>query len=178
MKKLCCFLTLIVVLGIYAAEESSAAKSSGFASVVVTVNARVNPSLQEAQRVNFGNQLIIDPQAGGDILFTPTSDQMMKGTKGTVFKITVSSGNGTAVNQACTAGGVSGMKLRSANSPGDTIPYTFVCAGDTEGTGQFRGAGFNTPRALGIGIRVAGADAESAMAHTDYSDTITLLISY
>jgi hypothetical protein len=102
----------------------------------------------------------------------------MKGTTGTVFKIKVSSVNGTAVNQACTANGVSGMKLRSANSPGDTIPYTFMCAGDTEGTGQFQGAGFKTPRALGIGIKVAGADAEAAMSHTDYSDTITLLISY
>jgi len=177
MKKLCCLLFLIAALGV-AAEDSSAAKSSGFASVVVTVTARVNPSLQEAQRVNFGNQLVIDPQAGGDILFMPTSDQIMKGTTGTVFKIKVSSVNGTAVNQACTANGVSGMKLRSANSPGDTIPYTFICAGDTEGTGQFQGAGFKTPRALGIGIKVAGADAEAAMSHTDYSDTITLLITY
>ena len=177
MKKLCCLLILIVALS-GAAEESSAASKTGLVSVVVTVNARVNGSLQEAQRVNFGNQLVIDPQAGGDIIFLPTSDQIMKGTSGTVYKIKVSSVNGTAVNQACTANGVSGMKLRSANSPGDTIPYTFMCAGDTEGTGQFRGAGFNTPRALGIGIRVAGADAEAAMSHTDYSDTITLLITY
>jgi hypothetical protein len=177
MKKLYCLVILIVALS-GAAEESSVASNTGFVSVVVTVNARVNGSLQEAQRVNFGNQLVIDPQAGGDIIFMPTSDQIMKGTSGTVYKIKVSSVNGTAVNQACTANGVSGMKLRSANSPGDTIPYTFMCAGDTEGTGQFRGAGFNTPRALGIGIKVAGADAEAAMAHTDYSDTITLMISY
>lgn len=97
MKKLCCLLILIVALGV-AAKDSSAAKSSGFASVVVTVNARVNGSLQEVQRVNFGNQLVIDPQAGGDIIFMPTSDQIMKGMTGMVFKIKVSSVNGMAVN--------------------------------------------------------------------------------
>jgi len=177
MKKSIYLLTLFTALSAAAVSAATAAPV-GSATVYITVNARVGIALQEVQRCTFANQLVIDPQSGSDHIFLPNTDQIIKGTNGAVFNVKVSSINGTAVNQACTANGVSGMQLRSASSPTDTIPYTFMCTGDTEGMGQFRGAGYNTPKALGITIKVAGSAAQTAAARTDYTDTITMLISY
>jgi len=176
VRKFFFLLALILAAGV-AAEKVSAATPGGSAVVYITVNARVGVALQEQQRATFSDQLVIDPQ-GSDQIFLPAADQVIKGTNGTVFNIKVSSVNGTAVHQACTANGVSSMKLRSASSPADTIPYTFICSGDTEGNGQFRGAGYNTPRALGVSIKIAGSDAQAAVARADYSDTITMMITY
>ena len=70
------------------------------------------------------------------------------------------------------------MALRSAGTPGDAIAYTFMCAGDTDGVGHFTGGGYTTAKALGISIKVPAANAQTAVAHADYSDTVTLTISY
>jgi spore coat protein U-like protein len=70
------------------------------------------------------------------------------------------------------------MALKSAGSPADVVAYTLVCAGDTDGLGHFTGAGFNTPKAIGMSIKVLAANAQAAVAHPDYSDTVTMTISY
>jgi hypothetical protein len=155
-----------------------AATPSGFSNTTVDVNARVGVSCAEAQHGAFPSPLIIDTQLASDQNFTPTADQMVHCTSGVVFTVNVSSANGTALDQVCTSGGVSGMLMQSASWPGDTIAYTFMCAGDTNGAGNFTGAGFTTARAMGISIKVLAADAQAALAHADYSDTVTLTISY
>ncbi|PKN38513.1 MAG: hypothetical protein CVU62_06670 [Deltaproteobacteria bacterium HGW-Deltaproteobacteria-2] len=132
----------------------------------------------EAQHGSFPNPLTIDSQSAADQNFSPTADELVKCTNGVVFTVNVSSANGTAVNQTCTSGGVSGMALRSISWPADAIAYTFMCAGDTGGTGHFTGAGYTTARAMGISIKVPAADAQAAIAHTDYSDMVTLTLSY
>jgi spore coat protein U-like protein len=113
-----------------------------------------------------------------DQTFAPTADEQVRCTNGTIFTIKVSSGNGSAVNQTCTSGGISTMVLKSSGSPADVIPYVFLCTGDTDGSGHFVGAGFNTPRALGISVKILAVYAQNAVAHADYSDTITLTITY
>lgn len=155
-----------------------AATPSGFASTTVIVNAQVGVSCQEVQHGTFPNPVVIDTQTMSDQTFSPSNDELVKCTNGIVFTVNVSSANGTAIDQVCTSSGVSSMALRSASWPGDTVPYTFMCGGDTAGTGHFTGAGYTTSRALGISIKVAAANAQSAMAHDDYSDTVTLTITY
>jgi hypothetical protein len=155
-----------------------AATPSGFASTTVAVNAQVGASCTEAQHGSFPNPLTIDTQLVADQTFSPTADELVKCTNGVVFTVNVSSANGTALNQTCTSGGVSGMALKSASWPTDAIAYTFMCGGDTGGTGHFTGAGFTTARAMGISIKVAAANAQAALAHADYSDNVTLTISY
>jgi spore coat protein U-like protein len=53
-----------------------------------------------------------------------------------------------------------------------------MCAGDTDGVGHFTGGGYTTAKSLGISIKVPAANAQTAIAHADYSDTVTLTISY
>jgi hypothetical protein len=157
---------------------ASAATPDGFNNTTVKVNAQVTVSCQEAQHGAFPSPLTIDTQLSGDQNFSPSADELVKCTNGAVFTVKVSSANGTALDQTCTSGGVSGMALRSASWPGDAISYTFMCAGDTTGAGNFTGAGFTTAKAMGISIRVLAANAQTALAHADYSDTVTLTISY
>jgi hypothetical protein len=157
---------------------ASAAPPAGFASGSVVVNAQMAAVCLEAQHGSFSNPITIDPLAGSDQTFSPAADETLKCSNGTVFTIKVSSANGTAVGQTCTSSGVSSMALKSAGTPGDTITYTFMCSGDTDGAGHFTGGGYTTAKAMGIGIKVPAASAQTAIAHTDYSDTVTLTISY
>lgn len=154
------------------------APPADFANTDIRINAFVGVICTEVQHGSFPDPLMIDNQTPVDQIFAHSADQVIKCTKGPVFAVKVSSLYGTAVDQLCTSGGVSGMMLQSAGSPGDTIAYTFRCAGDTDGNGHFTGAGFATPISLGIGIRVAAADAQVAMARDDYSDIVTLTINY
>jgi spore coat protein U-like protein len=160
------------------AGAASASTPTGFASAVLTVSAQVNTACQEAQHGLFPSPITIDALSGSDQSFSPSVDETVKCTNGTVFTIKVTSGNGTAVNQTCTASGVSDMALKSAAMPADSIPYTFICSGDTDGSGHLIGGGFNLARALGLSIKVSAANAQAAVAHADYSDTVTLTISY
>jgi len=159
-------------------EMVSAAPPSGFVSETIVVNAQMAAVCQEAQHGSFPNPITIDPLVGSDQTFSPAADETLKCSNGTVFTIKVSSANGTAVGQTCTSSGVSSMALKSAGTPGDSIAYTFMCAGDTDGAGHFTGAGYTTAKAMGISIKVPAASAQTAIAHTDYSDTVTLTISY
>jgi hypothetical protein len=144
----------------------------------IAVNAQIIASCQEAQHGVFPNPLMIDTQTATDLSFPPSADELVTCSNGVVFTVKVSSANGTALDQTCTSGGVSTMLLKSASWPGDTITYTFMCAGNTDGSGHFTGAGTNTTRALGINIKVLAANAQTAMAHADYSDTVTLTLNY
>lgn len=157
---------------------ASAATPTGFSSVNIPVSAQVNIACQEAQQGSFPGTIIIDTMSAVDLTISASTDETVKCTNGTVFTMKVSSANGSAVNQTCISAGVGGLAFKSASAPANTIPYKFLCAGDTDGTGNFTGAGFSTPRALGLGIRIAAADAQAAMAHDDYSDMVTLMISY
>lgn len=177
MKKLLSLMAVLTAISVIS-EIVFAATPLGFDNTTVTINAQVGVSCQEAQHGAFPSPLIIDTQVVNDQNFSPTADQMVYCTNGVVFTVNVSSANGTALDQVCTSGGVSGMLMQSASWPGDTIAYTFMCAGDTNGAGNFTGAGFTTARAMGISIKVLEADAQAAMAHADYSDTVTLTISY
>lgn len=161
-----------------ATKTSSAASPAGFAYTTVDVKAEIGIACMEAQHGSFPSPLIIDPQTTSDQNFSSTTDELVKCTKGIVFTVKVSSANGTAIEQNCTSSGVSGMAMKSASWPSDKIAYTFICEGDTTGSGHFTGAGFNTAKAMGIGIKIAAADAQEALAHADYSDTITMTISY
>lgn len=158
--------------------EAHAAPPSGFASTAIVVNAQITATCQEASHVSFPNPITIDALAGFDQTFSPTVDEAVRCSNGTIFTVKVSSANGTAVGQTCTSSGVSSMALRSAGTPGDTIAYTFMCAGDTDGSGHFTGAGNTTAKAFGISIKVLAANAQAALAHSDYSDTVTLTLSY
>ncbi len=155
-----------------------AATPSGFSSASIAVSAVVGPTCQEGQHGSFPNPITIDTQSVADQIFAASVDETVKCTNGTVFTVKVTSGNGTAVNQTCTTTGVSAMALKSAGTPADTIAYTFACSGDTDGLGNFTGAGFNTARALGMSIKVLAANAQAAIAHADYADIVTLTISY
>ncbi len=172
-------LTAVIVMMITAvAGSASAAPPSGFASTAIVVNAQIAAVCQEASHVSFPNPITIDTLAGSDQTFLPTVDEAVRCSNGTIFNVKVSSANGTAVGQACTSSGVSSMALRSAGAPRDTIAYTFMCAGNTDGAGHFTGAGNTTAKALGISIKVLAANAQAALAHADYSDTVTLTLSY
>ncbi|KQC11537.1 MAG: hypothetical protein APR62_01505 [Smithella sp. SDB] len=177
IKRIFWLIAMVVVMG-FMVGTTFAATPTGFSSTTVTVNAQVTASCQEVQHGSFPNPLIIDPQLTGDQTFPPTSDELVRCTNGGVFTVKVSSANGSAVDQTCTSSGVNNMLLKSTSWPMDTIPYTFMCVGDTNGSGQFIGAGYAISRALGISIKVTAANAQLALAHADYSDTITLTISY
>jgi len=171
-------LTAVFVAVSFASVIAYAATPEGFSSAEIKVNAQVVASCVESQHGAFPNPMTVDTQLMTDQTFPPTADELVSCTNGAVFMVKISSTNGTALNQPCTSGGVSSMLLKSASWPGDTIAYTFMCAGDTNGQGYFTGAGFNSAKALGISIRVAAADAQAAFAHNDYSDTVTLTLSY
>jgi hypothetical protein len=143
---------------------ASAATPSGFISTTIVVNAQITAVCQETTHASFPDPITIDTLAGSDQTFLPTSEETLKCSNGTVFTGKVSSANGTAVDQACTSSGVSSMALMSAGTPADTIAYTFMCAGDTDGTGRF--------------IWVGSTTAKAAAAHADYSDTVALALSY
>ena len=175
MKKV--FLLAAGIVGVMVG-TASASTPSGFASTTIALSAEVGNACQEVQHGAFPNPIVINPQAAVDQTFSPTADQQVRCTSGMSFTIKVSSGNGSAVNQTCTSGGISAMALKSARSPADTIPYVFLCAGDTDGLGHFVGAGFNTPRSVGISVKILAVYAQNAVAHPDYSDTVTLTISY
>ncbi len=160
------------------AGTASASTPSGFASTTIALSAEVSNACQEVQQGAFPNPIVIDPQTVNDQTVSPTADEQVRCTNGTIFTIKVSSGNGSAVNQTCTSGGISTMALKSARSPADAIPYVFLCAGDTDGSGHFVGAGFNTPRSVGISVKILAVYAQNAVAHADYSDTVTLTITY
>ena len=155
-----------------------ASTPSGFSSASIVVSAVVGPACQEGQHGSFPNPIAIDTQSVSDQTFAASVDETVKCTSGTVFTVKVTSGNGTAVNQTCTTTGVSSMALKSAGTPADTVAYTFACSGDTDGLGNFTGAGFNAAKALGMSIKVLAANAQAAVAHADYTDTVTLTISY
>lgn len=171
------FIAAIGLLNVMA-DSAWASTPSGFSSASIALSAQVNAACQEAQHGSFPSPITINAQAVFDQTFAATADEKVVCTNGTVFTIKVTSGNGTAVNQTCTSSGVSSMALKSAGTPADTIAYTFVCGGDTDGLGHFAGAGFNTPRVLGMSIKVLAADAQAAIANADYFDTVTLTISY
>lgn len=177
MRKMLSLMAVITAISVIS-HNALAATPSGFANTNVTVTARVNVSCQEAQHGSFPNPLTIDTQVTSDQIFLHSTDELVKCTNGTVFTVKISSANGTALDQACTSGGVSGMLLRSASWPGDTVAYTFMCAGDTNGAGRFTGAGPTVAKAMGISIKIAAADAQAALAHADYSDTVTMTILY
>jgi hypothetical protein len=176
MKKL----LLIIVTGISTilAGVTYAAIPSGFSSADITVSAVVGAACQEAQHGSFPNPITIDTQSVSDQTFAASVDETVKCTSGTVFTVKVTSANGAAVNQTCTATGVSSMALKSTGTPADTVAYSLACAGDTDGLGNFTGAGFTNAKALGMSVKVLAADAQAAIAHADYADTVTLTISY
>jgi len=171
-------LSIAIVAAIVMAMAGMAFAASGFTSMAIVVNAQMPAVCQEAQHGSFPNPITIDPLAGSDQTFSPSADETLKCSNGTAFTVKVSSANGTAVAQTCTSSGVSSMALKSAGTPGDTIAYTFMCAGDTDGSGHFTGGGYTTAKAMGMSIKVPAANAQTAVAHTDYSDTVTLTISY
>ncbi|GAB6268279.1 MAG: hypothetical protein STSR0002_10200 [Smithella sp.] len=177
MKKILWLMAVFTAMS-FMTGTAFAANPTGFATATVKVNAQIIVSCQEAQHGSFPSPLTIDTETAGDQTFTPSTDEIVRCTNGTVFTVKVSSANGTALDQTCTSGGVSSMALRSASWPSDKIDYTFMCAGDTGGNGNFTGAGYTTTRAMGIGIKVLAANAQAALAHNDYSDTVTLTISY
>jgi len=177
MKKIFWLVAIFVAAGMMTG-NTFAATPSGFSNTTVTINAQVGVSCEETQHGSFPNPLTIDTQTAADQTFAPSADELVRCTSGMVFTVKVSSANGAVLDQTCTSGGVSGMRLRSASWSTDEVAYTFMCAGDTTGTGNFTGAGFTTARAMGISIKIAAADAQAAIAHADYSDTVTMTISY
>ena len=177
MKKILWIVAVFAATSIIT-QTGFAATPSGFYNTTVDVSAQILVSCQEVQHGSFPNPLIIDPQLTGDQTFPPTTDELVRCTNGGVFTVKVSSANGSAVDQTCTSSGVNNMLLKSASWPADTIPYTFMCAGDTNGNGQFTGAGYAISRSLGISIKVTAANNQVALAHAVYSDTVTLTITY
>lgn len=168
---------MIAVSGIFAG-MASAATPSGFSSANIALSAQVAVSCREEQQGSFAGPITIETTSATDQTITAVVDEIVKCTNGTVFTMKVSSANGTAFDRTCTSAGVGGMAFKSASTPADMIMYTFMCEGDTDGSGKFTGAGLATPRALGLSIRIAAADAQAAKAHDDYADMVTLTITY
>ena len=177
MKKIILLMAALAAMS-FAINPVFAASPAGFTSAEIKVNAQVGVSCQEIQQGAFPSPLIIDTQTPVEQAFPPSADELVRCTNGTVFTVKVSSANGSALDQTCTSGGVGNMVLKSSSWPSDVIGYTFACGGDTDGNGRFTGAGYNANKALGIGIKIAAADAQAAIAHNDYSDTVTLTITY
>ena len=177
MKKFLWFIAVFIATSMITG-TAFAATPSGFSNTTLTVTAEVLGMCKEYQHGSFPSPLTIDPLSATDLNFLPSADELVTCANGTVYTVKVSSANGTALDQACTSGGVSGMLLKSASWASDTIAYTFMCAGDTDGAGHFTGAGLITAKAMGISIRVLAANAQTALAHADYSDTVTMTISY
>ncbi len=177
MKKIFSLMAALAAMSLIAGSVF-AATPAGFTSAEIKVNAQVGVSCQEIQKGSFPSPLLIDTQTAAEQTFPNSADELVRCTKGTVFTVKISSANGTALDETCTSGGVGDMALQSSSWPSDVISYTFTCGGDTDGNGRFTGAGYNTNKALGIGIKIAAADAQAAIAHNDYSDTVTLTITY
>lgn len=177
MKKIIWLMAVLAAMSLMK-QSVSAATPLGFSYTAIEVKAVIGIACQEVQHGEFPNPLIVDTQTVNDQTFSPSADELVKCSNGVIFAVKVSSANGTALDQNCTSSGVSGMKLKSVSWPADTVAYSFMCAGDTDGTGHFTGAGHVTAKSLGISIKVAMADAQAAIAHEDYSDTVTLTISY
>jgi spore coat protein U-like protein len=176
MKKVL-FIVAAGIITVMAGNAWAALAPLGFSSASIAVSAVVGVACQEGQHGSFP-PLMIDTQSVSDQIFAASVDETVKCTSGTVFTVKVTSGNGTAVNQTCTTVGVSSMALKSAGTPADTVAYTFACGGDTDTVGNFTGAGFNMAKALGMSIKVLAANAQAAVAHADYADTVTLTITY
>ena len=177
MKKILWLMAVCTAMSVITGPASAEAPS-GFSTTSLSVTAQVIGACTEAQHGAFPSPLTIDPSSASDQNFLPSADELVKCVNGGVFTVKVSSTNGTAVNQTCTSGGVSTMALKSASWPSDKVAYTFMCIGDTDGAGHFTGGGFITAKAMGISIKIAAPEAQAAMAHADYSDTVTLTLNY
>jgi hypothetical protein len=120
----------------------------------------------------------VDPSSGGPIGATVSRQPKVKCTNQTAFTVTAVSANKGGAPASCAApGGITGS-LRSAAASGDAFDYTFTC-----GTASGVGAGFGDGKeqevgAGGVGGMVSRPQYAEAVAHTDYQDTVTLIVTY
>lgn len=120
----------------------------------------------------------VDPSAGGPISATVIRQPKVKCTNQTAFTVAAVSANKGGVLASCAApGGITGS-LRSQSNPAHAFDYTFTC-----GTGAGVGAGFGAGREQdagvgGVGGTVTPAQYAEAVAHADYQDTVTLVVTY
>ena len=111
---------------------------------------------------------------GADVSWQPK----VKCTNQTVFTVLAISQNKNLGELSCAApGGIVGT-LQSRANTADAFDYTFTC-----GTATGVGAGFGDGKEQDVGVGgVAGVVTPEqyarAVAHTDYWDTITLVIHY
>jgi hypothetical protein len=132
-----------------------------------SVTGTVIPSCRgdSAGTLNFPS---IDPSATAPATAS-SSGLTYKCSNGTSFSITglSSAGGGTGT---CT--GFTGT-LKSTGTPADTLSYTAACS-----TGAYAGTGYSAGVNMPISGTIASSQYQDAKAHTDYSDTLTVTISY
>jgi spore coat protein U-like protein len=120
----------------------------------------------------------VDPSAGGAISATVGKQPMVKCTNQTPFTVAASSANKGGVAASCAApSGITGT-LRSQSNAAHTFDYTFTC-----GSGTGVGAGFGVGKEQDVGVGGVGglvspAQYSEAVAHADYQDTVTLIVTY
>jgi hypothetical protein len=110
----------------------------------------------------------IDPSETADVPAT-SSGLAYRCSNGMSFSITglSSAGGGTGT---CT--GFTGT-LKSAGTPADTLSYTATCF-----TGAYAGTGYSSGVSIPISGNIASSQYQNANAHADYSDTLTVTVSY
>jgi hypothetical protein len=120
----------------------------------------------------------VDPSAGAPISATVSRQPKVKCTNQTGFSVSAVSANRGGVPASCAApGGITGT-LRSLANAGDAFDYTFTC-----GTGTGVGAGFGSGQEQDVGVGGVGglvspAQYAEAVAHADYRDSVTLVVTY
>jgi hypothetical protein len=110
----------------------------------------------------------IDPSETANVTAT-SSGLAYRCSNGMSFSITglSSAGGGTGT---CT--GFTGT-LKSTGTPADTLSYTATCF-----TGAYSGTGYSAGVSIPISGNIASAQYQDANAHADYSDTLTVTVSY
>ena len=167
-------LVAAVVLVVAAAGNAHAAEVTP--SPVVNATAAVVGVCESFQDGDLS--FTIDPSSAGPISARVDRQPKVKCSNQTSFTVAAVSANKGGAPASCAApGGITGT-LRSASSAADTFEYTFTC-----GTAAGVGAGFGTGRELDLGVGGVGglvtrSQYAAAVGHTDYQDTVTLVVTY
>jgi spore coat protein U-like protein len=145
--------------------------SGAFAAVTsqdVAVSAAVSKmcKLGSDGLLGFGT---IDPSDTATVSASSTG-LTYKCSSGTTFTITqLASAKGSTTG---TCAGFTGT-MKSTATPADALAYTVTCT-----AGGYAGAGFSTAIPVTIDGTITQAQYQDVVPHTDYTDTLTVTITY
>ena len=110
----------------------------------------------------------IDPSSTADVAVSYSGLTNIC-TNGMSFSITglSSSGGGTGTCTSFTG------TMKSTSTPADTLNYTAACS-----TGSYTGTGGISGVSIPISGKIVSTQYQNAKGHNDYSDTLTVTVSY